>query len=155
MRIAALAVVLFATSVGCSNNDATPAPAPIQPLAPARACADAIDAVYGKPMGLSPFSDAVRGNIVACAPLQTIPEAEVRQRMTAVPGATVVSGDVQVYLMSYRTAREPMSEAVSSALVYLPTKPLGARVPMVVAAHGTTGLSDACAPSRIDRKSVV
>lgn len=150
MRALLSIVVLSGVSIAsCGSSDDATAPAPPAPLVPTRACTDAVEAVYATPKGLSPFSDSVRGNIVACAPVQTIPEAEVKQRMAAVPGAVVASGDVRVYLISFRTAREPMAEALSSALVYLPTKTLDARVPMVLAAHGTTGLSDACAPSRM------
>lgn len=141
------AALLAATvAMACSGDDGgdEASAQDLPPLAATRSCTDAIDAVYG-----AAASAGTRGQIVACAPLQTIPEAEVRQRLATVPGAIVASGDVRVYLVAYRTAREPLADAISSALIYLPTKTLEARAPMVLAAHGTTGLSDVCTPSRM------
>lgn len=138
--------------VGCgSSGDSSNAIAPtaLPPLALNRACDDALDGLYKTPSGLPGFSDGVRGEVVGCAKVETITAADVKKRLAGVPDAVVTSGDVHVYMIAYRTEREPVSGAISTAFVYLPDVPRADRVPMVLAEHGTVGLADSCAPSEM------
>src|SRR5262249_43726641 len=66
------------------------------------------------------------------------------------PRRAYTSG-ARVYRVLYRTTRAtvPASPGAASALVYLPTAPRAARVPIVVATHGAYGEAAGCAPSRL------
>lgn len=139
-------LALLGTACGSSND--APAPTNTDPLADQ--CTDAIDSLYQAPSGLSPFSADVRGQVVGCAPYASYTKDEVTQRLAGVPGAVIASGGVHVYLIAYRTAREPATvEGLSTALVFIPERRMANKVPMVLAAHGTVGLADKCAPSHL------
>ena len=117
-------------------------------LTPSDLCDDVAAGLYETPSGLPSFSDALRGTLLGCATLETIPAADVVARLSGVTGALVTSGDIRVYLIAYRTAREPRDvEGFSTALVYLPEIAISERAPLVLAAHGSVGVADACAPS--------
>jgi pimeloyl-ACP methyl ester carboxylesterase len=90
--------------------------------------------VYVTPSSLPPFTPATR--------------------LTAagVTGMAPTSG-MSTYRIAYRTTRFDGSGGAGTARVYLPTAPRSAPLPIVVATHGTTGLSDLCAPSRWDTVS--
>jgi pimeloyl-ACP methyl ester carboxylesterase len=127
--------------------DAGPPGAALMPTDP---CDDVAASLYETPPGLPPFSDDVRGTLLGCAMLETITAAELSTRLSGVSGALVTSGDIRVYLIAYRTAREPRDiEGVSTALVYLPEIAISERAPLVLATHGTVGLAGACAPSHL------
>ncbi len=130
------------------SDDETAKPKPSKGLA--IQCNDSIDSLYQAAQGLEPFSAESRGEIVGCAPYASYTEAEVASRLSEVPGVVIASGGVDVYLIAYRTAREPADvEGLSTALVYVPEKLMEAKVPMVLATHGTVGLADRCAPSHL------
>lgn len=140
-------LLLAVSCVGCSGDDE----AETEPASGGITidCSDALDAVY-LAEGSTPFTKDARGEIVGCAPFASYSEADVKARLAEVPGLVVKSGGVDVFLVAYRTAREPATvEGVSTALVYVPKKRMSNRVPLVLAAHGSTGVADACAPSRL------
>lgn len=119
-------------------------------LMPTMACTDVAAQLYATPAGLSPFTVGVRGNLLGCSLIETIRPADLRTRLAGIPDLVLNGGSVRVYLIAYRTEREPRGVGgISTALVYLPDAPIGERVPMVLAAHGTVGLDDHCAPSHL------
>ena len=126
--------------------DGGPPGATLEPTDP---CTDVADGLYTTPAGLPPFAESVRGEVLGCALLETIGAAEVATRMSAVPDAIVSGGAVRVYLVAYRTEREPGIGGISTALVYLPDVAASERVPLVLAMHGSVGLGDQCAPSHL------
>jgi dienelactone hydrolase len=119
---------------------------PTNPDGLAVACADAADAL-APPIGAS-------GNILRCAKIEELdaPGLEARSRayLGDTPRRAYTSG-ARVYRVLYRTMRAtvPASAGVASALVYLPTSPRAARVPVIVATHGAFGEAAGCAPSQL------
>jgi hypothetical protein len=74
---------------GCgSDDDETSAPpgTSAPPLAPTIACEAMLDSLYQTPSDLPAFDASVRGKVIGCGKLSTIPEAEVKQRLAAVRG---------------------------------------------------------------------
>jgi len=105
--------------------------------------------LYETPANLPPFAAALRGELLGCALLEVLSAEDVATRIGEVPGAVAGGGGVRVYLVSYRTERALGVGGISTALVYLPDGTLAAQVPLVVAAHGSVGLGDSCAPSHL------
>ena len=125
--------------------DAGPTGAALIPTDP---CDDRVDDLYLTPAGLPPFEASVRGTLLGCATVGAISEAELATRLGGVPGIETTGGAVRVYVVAYRTEREPRGAGgISTALVYLPDVARSERVPTVLVAHGTVGVADACAPS--------
>jgi hypothetical protein len=119
------------------------------PLEIAVSCADSLEAVYATPSGLPAFEPSERGRVVRCAPDARLARATVASRLsTAGVVGVEASGGVSTYRIAYRTDRGGGRGGIGSALVYLPDDPRPGALPIVVAAHGTTGLADLCAPSR-------
>ena len=110
------------------------------------ACADAPDA-FAPPTGTP-------GDVLRCAKIEELdaPALEARSRayLGDAPHRGYTSG-AHVYRVLYRTTRAtvPASAGVASALVYLPTVPRAARVPVIVATHGAYGEAPGCAPSSL------
>ena len=77
------------------------------PLLPTMACADVAAQLYATPAGLSPFNVDVRGTLLGCALLETITPASLATRLAGVPDLVLTGGGVRVYLIAYRTEREP------------------------------------------------
>lgn len=118
------------------------------PIALARACTDAADAVYVTPAGLTALTSERRGEVVRCAvdPAQSVDAVNANLRAAGVEGVTA-TWPVDVYRVAFRTFRDATAEGVSSARVFVPHGATGPR-PMVVVAHPSEGLADACATSR-------
>jgi predicted esterase len=134
-----------------ADGSAADAPLPPQPAdEPAGPCLDLPDDVYLAPPSLPPFTPARRGDVVRCARL---PEGDY----TAAAGEAVINGKgiwitatsgTHVYRVAYRTQRGGGEAALSTARVYLPETQRALPLPIVLVAHPTVGLADACAPSR-------
>ena len=107
---------------------------------PAIPCTDTADAVYAA----AAQPDAALGTILACAPGATL---DVAQLPALVGAGIAVTSAVAQYVVAYQTRDGGGRPAVSTARVYLPSTPRARPVPLVVAAHGSVGLADACAPS--------
>jgi acetyl esterase/lipase len=110
-------------------------------------CTDVPSDVYITPAGLPPFDSTQRGAVVRCAPVGTATATDVAAKIAGDPGVTVTSG-YRAVAIAYRTERHGTTPGVGTALLYLPDTPRGSPTPLVIAAHGTVGLADACAPSR-------
>jgi alpha-beta hydrolase superfamily lysophospholipase len=125
-----------------ANGDAGP------PVVPAMACSDALSDVYVAPSSLPPFDPSRRGDVVRCAPDAPIDASALASRLSSagVSGVAVASS-AHVWRVAYRTTRASGAEGMGTARVYLPDSPR-APLPVLVAAHGTSGLADVCAPSK-------
>ncbi len=117
---------------------------------PAVPCVDTIADVYVTPPSLPPLTLAARGDVVRCAKDATIDRvaADARVTLAGVVGAPHATTDVATYRIAFRTTRADGSDGASTALVYLPRTPLSLPAPLVVVGHPTSGVADACAPSR-------
>lgn len=110
------------------------------------ACADPADA-------LAPPSGAP-GDVLRCARLDELDPAALEARSRAVLGDAAhraYTSGARIYRVLYRTTRatRPVAPGVASALVYLPTVPRAAHVPVVVATHGAYGEAPGCAPTQL------
>ena len=115
------------------------------------ACSDSIGSVYTTPSGLPPLSASARGDVVRCAKDTDIDVSAMTSRLSTakVANVTATSG-ATTYRIAYRTTRFDGAGGASTARVYLPTAPRSSPVPIIVGAHGTTGLADICAPSKYE-----
>jgi predicted esterase len=87
-----------------------------------------------------------RGARLRCAHDEALSAAQLAQRL----GAPAASG-ATVLTLAFATRRSSGALGASSARVWLPTAPIAAPAPLIVWAHGSMGLADACAPSRQPR----
>jgi pimeloyl-ACP methyl ester carboxylesterase len=156
MRGLSLSLVLLLLA-GC--NDASNAPAdlavapdlsPLPPLTTPLACSDTLSSVYETPSSLPPFTAAERGRIVRCAMDTTLTAADVQRRAHSAgyAGDPLTSG-AQALRIAYRTERLAGQPGLAVAEVYLPSLPTHQPAAAAVAAHGTIGLADLCAPTML------
>ncbi len=125
------------------------------PPLPPPSCDDAVEDVYVTPPDLLPGTAADRGAIVRCATEPELAASSIALGLSraGVLGVEPVSG-AQVYRVAYRTTRRsptgPGGEAwaLGTAWVVVPDTLVASPAPLVVAAHGTAGIADVCAPSR-------
>lgn len=110
-----------------------------KPLEPVTACSASPDSLWA-----TPVTAGDRGEVLGCSELGAFDASEVETRVAKVPNLEGRTG-VRRFMLAYRTERDEGEDGVSTALVYLPEKPRAGSLPAVVAAHGTTGLADACA----------
>ena len=116
-----------------------------RPDAPAMPCVDAPAALYAVALAsLGPFTSGARGEVVACAPDESLSLQELQARLGTVAAPL---NPVEVYRVVFRTGRGNGQGGLSSARVWLP-QGTGGPADVVVAAHGSEGLADACAPTR-------
>jgi alpha-beta hydrolase superfamily lysophospholipase len=169
MRIASLLVLaslgLAGGIVAACSSDSTPAATPTKdggadaggggegPFAtPAVPCTDADTAIYGDP-GTLTKDDASRGKILKCSKGTTLTQAQVQAELTRTgyKGTPVTSG-ANVIKVLYQTTRGDSgnSAGASSAIVYTPTVPRAATLPIVVGARGSRGQALRCALSKLD-----
>lgn len=125
-------------------------------LPPPMECDDALGDVYVTPPDLPPGTAADRGAIVRCAEESVLSSADLASGLArALVTGIEPRGGAQVYRIAYRTTRRspdaPGGEtpALGTARVIVPDAPFATPAPIVVAAHGTAGIADVCAPSRI------
>ncbi|MDQ3038056.1 MAG: hypothetical protein M3Y87_37030 [Myxococcota bacterium] len=133
------------------GSDAGTAPARLALAVP---CELAPEEIYAASPDLSgPALDA-RGDVLRCAYDRWIPPSELASRLAAV-GITDVEPTTGAHLLriAFQTTRSGDRAAVSSARVLVPETLRESPSPMLVAAHGTAGLADVCAPSRIETAS--
>jgi len=129
-----------------ASANAGPPPGPPPRAVP---CTDTIDAVYAATPDASASPLDARGRIRACAYERFVPASECLSRLAAIGsmGITPTTG-VHSLRIAFQTTRRGDTPAVSSARVLIPATYERSPSPMLVAAHGTAGLADACAPSR-------
>lgn len=136
-----------------TTDDATTPPSDAGPTPdrPALAvpCDDVADAVYAATPDASAAPLEARGRIRACTYEGFVTPAEIATRLGAAGIADVTpTTGVHVLRVAFQTTRRGDAAAVSSARVFLPATYARTPSPMLVAAHGTAGLADRCAPSR-------
>jgi len=112
-------------------------------------CADGLDDVYVTPGGMPPWDETVLGDVVRCAPDEVLSVGEVHDRLIDAEIDDVVPfSGTAVYRIAYRTTRWEGEEGLGTARIFLPDTPdVDGPLPVVIAAHGTIGLADHCAPS--------
>lgn len=129
------------------GGEADASAGPARADVPAIPCADPVDDVYREPAGLAAMTLAARGAVVRCATEGKLDGATIDARLPA-EAAVARTSEATVHRIAFRTYREDGVAGVSSARVYLPTKPRSATLPVIVVAHPTVGLADDCAPSK-------
>jgi hypothetical protein len=115
------------------------------------ACTDTVDAVYTAPANLPAFDATHRGDVVRCAFDRSLTASQINSTLTALNYVgPPVQSDVDVYRIAYRTTRVGTAGGLSSALVFMPAQAKRHTDAYVVTGHGTVGLADKCAPSKLD-----
>ncbi|MFO0550999.1 MAG: alpha/beta fold hydrolase [Polyangiaceae bacterium] len=117
------------------------------PVAGGLDCKDSVEDIYRAPTDLARFSP---GDIVRCAREPDLDAASLARRLSADTAARISSGDLTIYLVAYRTTRGNGAAALGTAKVFVPATPRARPAPLLVAAHGTVGVADDCAPSKSD-----
>lgn len=153
--------LLLATATGCgfvpsditpdaatttSTPDGADAPTPgtwtTEP-----ACTASPDDIYITP-SLPPLTSAMRGDVVRCSLGDLLDAAAAEQTMESSGADVVAMTGMRVVKLAYRTVRSDGTATVSTAIAYLPTVPRVLPAPIVLVGRSTSGLADACAPSR-------
>jgi pimeloyl-ACP methyl ester carboxylesterase len=113
-------------------------------LAPSLPCNDTTANVYITPAGTGSLGDIVR-----CAHDVTLDAGDLTTQLSG-KGVTDITPSTgsDVFLIAYRTSRADGGPGVGTAKVFLPQVPRASPLPVIVVAHGTTGLADSCAPSK-------
>jgi pimeloyl-ACP methyl ester carboxylesterase len=163
-------VPLFVLGCGDTTSNNTPdmamAPTTLG-TAPALAvaCTDTAADVYNLPTGLPAMDLTHRGDVIRCAPTESMTAAKVNAQINAYNANTFnttyspVAGNVTsgfwTFRVAYRTLRNTPTgggtpaEGESTAILAIPEKPI-AGAPLVVFAHGSVGIAPKCAPSLLD-----
>ena len=117
---------------------------------PAIACEDVAGDVYDVSLaGLPPMTMAARGTIVRCGKDGALDAAAIAQRLAAQAVTGIVAtSETTVYRIAFRTYRDDGVAGISTARVYLPSKPRSLPLPVIAVAHPTVGIADDCAPSK-------
>lgn len=135
-----------------ANEDAYLDPAVDAPMStgPFRhACTDLPESVF-RPTVVGALTMARRGEILGCASIATLTQAEAQAYLNTLGVAgSVPFNSVRVLRVSYATMRSASLGGVGSALVFVPFFDVDTPAAIVVAAHGTIGAADVCAPSAI------
>jgi pimeloyl-ACP methyl ester carboxylesterase len=116
-------------------------------------CTDTVADAYAAPANLPELIDARLGDVVRCAPDTNIDALAMASRVTGAGASTAIKSGAKSYRIAYRTRRFDGSPAVSSARIFLPTTARAGEAALLVAAHGTTGVADICAPSSYETVS--
>ncbi len=113
------------------------------------ACTDAPESVF-HPTFTGELTLARRGEILGCASVATWTQAEAQTYLNSLGAfGTVPFNSVRVLRVAYATMRSATAGGVGTALVFVPFFDADAASAVVVAAHGTIGAADVCAPSAI------
>jgi hypothetical protein len=130
---------------GNGAGDAVDSPRPALTVA----CNDLLDSVYAAAPSGDPM--AARGAIRACAYTGWLSPDDLAAKLAraTVDGVTPTTG-AHRFVIAFQTTRSSGAGAISSATVYIPDTLHASPSPALVAAHGTIGVADACAPSRVD-----
>ncbi|HEU0030609.1 MAG TPA: hypothetical protein VFQ53_08250 [Kofleriaceae bacterium] len=112
------------------------------------ACTATADAIYVTPAQLP----ADRGAILACALGDRLELADVQAELadTGAEGVVAITG-ARVVKLAYGTIRSDGTATMTSATAYLPIVPRALPAPIVLIGRPTSGLADACAPSKQPR----
>ncbi len=116
-------------------------------------CTDLVSDAYTAPANLPELIDARRGDVVRCAPDTNIDSPSMRSRVTSAGVGMDVTSGAKSYRVAFRTRKFDGSPTLSSARIFVPTASRVVDAPLLVAAHGTTGVADICAPSSYETLS--
>lgn len=98
---------------------------------------------------VEPFDPTQRGEIVRCATDEPFSRENLANRIGPLAFDLEVTSGATQFVVSYRTDRVAGEPGVGIARVFVPDSPRSRPRPIVVVAHGTTGLADRCAPSAL------
>jgi dienelactone hydrolase len=116
-------------------------------------CTDSLESIYADPGTLPAYDQSQRGKIIKCAIAGVLTKAELEgtAKTDGYAGKAFTSG-ARVYKVLYRTERgtEPAIGGTSSAVVFVPDTPRAAKLPVIVASHGTAGQGKPCTPTNKD-----
>ncbi len=119
-------------------------------LVPVLPCTDSIASVYIAPTGLPAFTPSARGDIVRCAHDYTLDAGGVQSQLSGkniAPSQITATSGTDVFRIAYRTEHRDGGEAIGTAKLFLPSNRIASQLPVIVAAHGSDGIADSCAPS--------
>jgi hypothetical protein len=137
-------------SSDAGNDVASDAPADSGPKSPFTvACTDALSDVLVAPTGLPAFDPSHRGDVVRCAFDRALASTDV-DALAATEAFKMnepAPAGVKMWKIAYRTTRPGDKDALGTAWIFAPDKPLDGAQPMVVFAHGTRGAAPACTES--------
>src|SRR5581483_6235380 len=104
-----------------------------------------VSAVYVTPAG---YEAASLGDVLLCAHDVTLDAGDCTAQLLgkSITDITPTTG-TDVFRIAYRTSRADGGPGASTAKVFLPLVPRSVPLPVIVVAHGTTGMADNCAPS--------
>ena len=110
-------------------------------------CDDPPKMVYITPPDLGPYTAAEAGRVVRCGSDGVLQPKYLMAQLKAIgQQALSIEGPVKTWRIAYRTERLDGTGGLGSARIYVPTKGLR-KDAFVVAAHGSVGHADKCAPS--------
>ncbi len=109
------------------------------------ACNDSVADTYAAPTSVT----GAKGSILKCAKDGDVSKDVMYADDVAegYSGKTFASG-ARIYRIQYVTERANGKPGFGSAIVYLPTAPAAAKMPIAVVNHGTGGQAGKCAPSQ-------
>src|SRR4051812_16432688 len=127
------------------GTDTAP-PAPARADVPAIACEDDPAGVYDATVAaLPPMTMALRGSIMRCGKDGALDATAIAQHLAAQAVTGIVAtSETTVYRIAFRTYRDDGVAGISTARVYLPTKPRSLPLPVIAVAHPTVGIADDC-----------
>ncbi len=157
LRWAVLASLAFACRTEPTPAPATapyPAPPDPAPTGPVR-CGPATPGFYAPPE-LPPLSAQTLGTILRCEAVDAETAAQLSRTLVwrqSAPPETPAQFGLKHYRILYLSQGPIGTPTAVSATVYLPTGAggrcaAGTAAPIAAVQHGTTGVGDACAPSR-------
>jgi pimeloyl-ACP methyl ester carboxylesterase len=122
----------------------------VEPSEPApweftHACEDTASEVYQTPAGAL-GDDVALGEVVRCTRDPALGLESVVNR--AAPLGVSAEAGIEVLRIAYRTQRGEYGPGVGTATVYLPSPRPQTPSPVMMLAHGSSGLADICAPSK-------
>jgi predicted esterase len=109
-------------------------------------CADLPADLYVTPATLP----ADRGAIVRCIQGAVLDVAAVTAAAEEAGATIEATTGVSVVKLAYRTVRSDGTPAVTTAVAWLPLEPRALPAPVALVARSTSGIADACAPTRSD-----
>ena len=124
-------------------------------------CTDDTGSIYDSGAGVLTSGDGgagERGDIVRCVQENNIAGGDLQQASSSDGhnGRPFVSGAF-VYRILYRTKRgtgdgsdNAATPGISSAVVFVPDRPVAAKLPTIVISHGTVGQGGPCTPTETD-----
>jgi predicted esterase len=115
------------------------------PLLPCTDTSAALDAMTVA--GLAPHTDLTRGDPLGCTTETPLSQTDADGKLNGA-NLTATNG-VDRYRIAFRVTRGDGSGGVATARVWLPHGVVGP-ADVVLVAHGSEGLADACAPTRKD-----